>query len=76
VSVDDVAIRDHCTGARSLGLATTTAWMLFAARIAATVRKLSFGRQLTTPRCITLPTVSVSVGKVIDMGGLAQSKTR
>ena len=76
VSVDDVAICDHCTGARSSGLATTRAWMPFAARIAATVRKLLFGRQVTTPRCITLPTVSVSVGEVMDMGGLAQSETR
>jgi hypothetical protein len=49
--------------------------MRLAARIAATVRKLSFGRQVTTPRCITLPTVSVSEGEVIDMGGLAQPGT-
>jgi hypothetical protein len=49
--------------------------MRFAARIAATARKLSFGRQVTTPPCITLPTVSVSGGEVIDIGGVAQPGT-
>jgi hypothetical protein len=31
--------------------------MRFAARRCATVRKLSSGRQVTTPECMTLPTV-------------------